>query len=343
MPGFYVVDMDPKNNSTDRKIVYFTYNYDPDSDKEWDWRVALDFNVGGYVRFSNSLFWGQSLTKAVPMVSLRWDPPGDAQQPPFLSQHTYFDDQPLSSRDESYQETAVNFFADFVLSSYLSTRHYVVEPTESVLAALDGELPTTPEHVAQLAAADPDLLRYVRCSEQPFTPDQLSAGARQVCKDILEDAANLEDYLAEPEGYIEGLGDEITDAEREALIHAAHEKPALVRRAFDSVELGRAPGDHNTYILIGVNPETKLPDDDHLEWLFGQLGDFVEQNGFMPAFGPFVTEARQRAYVVLGPGTGQREHDYLTLFGHHLIDRRDGTPIGQISSQTPSGPADPVE
>jgi hypothetical protein len=337
------VDMDTENNRTDRKIVDFTYAYDQDPNKKKDVRVALDFNVGGYVRFSNTLFWGQSLTEVMKMVDVQWDPPGETPQVPFLSQHTYFDGQPLSSRDENYQETAVNFFADFVLSSDLTTRHYIVEPTESVLAALDGELPTTPEHVAQLAAADPDLLRYVRCSEQTFTPDQLSAGARQVCKGILEDAESLEGYLAEPEGHVDSLGDGVTDAEREALVNAAREKPALVRRAFDSVELGRAPGDGNTYILIGVDPETNLPSDDNLEWLFDQLRSFVEQNGFMPGFGPFVTEARQRAYVVLGPGTGQRERDYLALFGHRLVDRQDGAPIGQISSQTPSGPTDPME
>jgi hypothetical protein len=335
MPGgYYVVIMDEYGNTTDGRIVRWTRDHGSDP-TPWDSIMAVDFNVGGWVRFSRALRPGHSEAEAKNFVYLHWDPPGELDIVPGPSQFTYFDDQPLSSRDEGYQATAVNWFAEFVLSPYLTTRHYVVDPTDDVLAALDGNLPRDMSDVSRLAATNPELLRHVSCQEQAFLPSQLSQGAREVIARLLEDESSLQEYLEAPESFIGYASDQqpLPD-EAEALSRAAREKQELIRRAFDSVELGRARGDGNTYILLGVDWEMNLPNQEALDWVLSELPAFVEENGYLPAFGPFVTEARMRYTVVLGPGVTEREEAFLRLFGHHIIDRRDGSSIGQARLDT---------
>lgn len=336
--GYYVAVMDENGNTTDGKIVRWT-RLNSKEPSPIDAIVAVDFNVGGYIRFSNALFPGQAEpppgAKKKDFAVLHWDPPGDLEILPGPSQFTYFDDQPLSSRDEGYQATAVNWFAEFVLSPYLTTRHYVIDPTDDVIAALDGKLPKDTEDVSRLAATNPALLRHVSCHEQTFLPSQLSEGAREVIARLLEDGTSLQEYLKAPEAFIGSASDQtLLPEEADALSRAANEKQDLIRRAFDSVELGRARGDGNTYILLGVDRKMNLPDQGALDWVLSELPAFVEENGYLPAFGPFVTEARMRYTVVLGPGVTEREEAYLRLFGHQVVDRRDGSSIGQVRLDT---------
>ncbi len=347
MSGFYIVRLDPIGNTTDKKIWRYTKDKGVNP-QDKDATVAVDFQVGGYMRFSNSLFTDSTLLNpgatapgavAPTFVSVQWDPPGDVGQEIGPSQHTYFDNQPLSSRSESYQETAIEWFADFVLAGYLRSRRYIVEPTTEVLAALDGQLPKGLEDIARLAKADPALLNYVQCYENEFSPEQLSPAAREAIQNLLEDQTSLNAYLGNAAKFVGRWGDQLPQAESQALIRAAADKPNLIRRAFDSVELGRARGDGNTYVLIGVDPTTNQPRREWLMWVVDQLSGFVTQNGFMPAFGCFVTEARMRYRVILGPGVTDREKDFLALFGHQIIDKSHEKTIGYLGSTPPDSTA----
>lgn len=332
MPGFYVVILNP-GNSTDSRILQWTRKHGQNPN-DTDSNVAVNFQVGGWVQFSNSLFYGQAQPQpweVVSLVSLQWDPPGELDQQPGPSQHTTFDNLPLAARDVGYQETAVNFFADFVLASYLTSRFYTVEPTPEVLAALDGRLPQTPEDISRIVCANPALLDRVTIKDAPFSADKLSPAARAAIKNWLENQESLNYYLDNPDALVERWGSELNPPEAEALLRAAREKPNVIRRAFDSIELGRSTiGDGNTYILTGVNPDTGQPDREGYDWVINQLDDLQERNGFTPAFGPFVTEARSRYYVVLDPDISRRERDFLALFGHTIIERRRGERIGRI-------------
>lgn len=291
--------------------------------------LAIAYQVGGWTTFSNTVFSEQALTEP---VGIAWDPPGDVPRPlRGPSQHTYFDGRPLSSRDTAYQQLAVNWFADFVLGGYLRPKRFMVEPTLNVVSALKGQLPQSLKDIAALAQADPSLLNKVHCVEGDFDPRQLSPAARQVCRAQLEDEKSLAQFLEAPEAFIaqveKNQGTSVTEPEKQALLSAAKEKPDLVRSAFDSVELGRARGDENTYVLIGVDPQSGQPDPKGFEWITGQLAQFAKLNGFFPAFGWFVTEACLRYRVILGPGTTQREQTFLQVFGHEIIDMSDGRPF----------------
>jgi len=347
MPGFFHVNL-AENNPTNNKIISWTRIHYTDPNESVDDRtVALEFNVGGWMRFSNRAYPYYNLTNKAPqtIVNTGWDPPGDDPQFPYINQMTYFDGQPLSSRDEDYQQIAVDFFADFVLSIYLVRRYYDVEPIPEVLEILDGNMPETPEDVAKIICANPALLRNIRFQEETFNPAMLSDGARQAILNLLESADTIESYLGSPEAFLLSSNVDLGENESQALVRAAKEKPDLVRAAFDSVELGRAKGDGNTYILLGINFETNTPDQQSLDWLIEQLGDFQRENGFTPSFGFFVTDAQTRHHVVLGPKVTEREIRYLTVFGHNLIDRREGGRIGRIygDNKRPNNPDNPAQ
>jgi len=293
--------------------------------------LAISYQVAGWTTFSNTVFAAQGQV-AAPAVQIAWDPPGEYVRPPRgPSQHTYFDGLKLSNRDQEYQHIAVNWFIDFVLSGYLRPRRYVVEPTLAVQYALGGRLPQTLEDIAALAQADPGLLQHVQCIEGDFEPDQLSPAARQVCLRLLEDEESLARFLESPAGFIETVeaqvGSRLTAEEKLALTRAASEKPDAMRAALDSVALGRAHGDENTYILIGVDPREPVTGQRGMRWLYEQLDNFVALNHFLPAFGYFVTEARLRYRVILGPGVSDRDKRFLEFFGHEAIDMRDGSPF----------------
>lgn len=342
MPGFFHVTL-AEPNATNNRIVNWTRGKDGDNDRI----VALNFNVGGWMRFSNQAFDENKLTNpaTVTIVNTAWDPPGENPQFPYINQMTYFDGQPLSSREEDYQQIAVDFFADFVLSIYLVRRYYDVEPTSEVLKVLEGKMPESPEDVAKILCTNPALLRNIRFQEETFDSAMLSDGARQAILNLLESADTIESYLGSPEAFLLSSNVDLGENESQALVRAAKEKPDLVRAAFDGVELGRAKGDGNTYILLGINFETNTPDQQSLDWLIEQLGDFQRENGFTPSFGFFVTDAQTRHHVVLGPKVTEREIRYLTVFGHNFIDRREGGRIGRIygDNKRPNNPDNPAQ
>jgi hypothetical protein len=331
--GYYIVKLDQQNSATDRKIVEWTRRNGTVQDDPRDVTVAVRCQWGGWVTFSNSVFQGQVIQRGsqVPsFVNLQWDPPGDDPLVAGPSQHTYFDNQPLSSRDEGYQQTVVNCFAHFVLANYLSARYYIIEPIPDIVAMFDDHVPSTEEDVVRLICQRPDLMPYVRIHDEVFSADQLSPAARQFCIAVLESRESLENYLNNPAGFMEGLQADMKPLEVEVFQRAAKEKADAVLRAFDNAELGRARGDGNTYILMAVDLDKNLPDPRSLEWTLNQLPIFVEQNGFLPAFGCFVTQAQLNFHVVLAPNVGDRERDFLMFYGSRIIDRRDGNPIGRI-------------
>jgi len=362
--GLKIIRLNELGNPTDNMIVTWTRQhsnnkYDPDT------VVAIDFNVGGYVRFSNSLFPGQADPNPdqkpedrPTLADISWDPPGEKPLPRGPSQHTMFDNEPLSTRDEGYQLTAVDWFVDFALSNYLTRRHYFIEPTPEVRRLMaeirpddEAHLPKTPDDLMALVQRAPHLINNIQCNDEMFTRNLISPALRQVCLNLLENRTSTARFVqADRKGRqamikewaVGAEGERLTEREFTALMRAAEEKPELVLRAQDSVELGRAQGDENTYILIGlkVDPELNLPVPEGVSerfaawyWVMNQLDDFVKVNGFMPAFGPYITEARMRYRVVMGPGTGDRECDFMSFYLHELIDRTQGGPIGRLNSR----------
>ena len=181
-------------------------------------------------------------------------------------------------------------------------------------------------------ASNPSLLASVQRIPSPFQPAQLSPGTRTVIRALLEDELTLEAYLANSEAFVDsvlqGQEEPIDEAERAALIQAAADKPDLITNTFDSVSLGRSQqGDGNTYILIGTDPETNLLSSAGLEWYQANIEAFVALNGFLPAFGHYVTEASLRYRVIAGPDVSPRAMRYLTFGGNVVVDRRDGQPF----------------
>lgn len=329
MSGLYTVVLDEHGNSTDRKIVNWTRNHGRNP-QDTDNIVAVDFNLGGYIRFSNSLEGRVSYNDpASPItISAVWDPPGDPAPPRGYSQHTAFDDQPLSKRDEGYRETAVNWFVEFVLDNYLSFRALYLDPIPEVMAALSGRTPQTVAEVTDLLCRNPALIDHIQLIGQTFVPEQVSPAVRQLTADILEDRRQLMTYLDQPEGYVAQRGTELSDLEKRAFIRAARDKRDLIGHAFDCVELGRGRGDGNLYVLIGWAADGQLPHEGGVAWFWSQLPQFVADNQFVPGFGWYITEARMRYHIILGPGVTDREREFLRFFGHHIIDRRDGQEIG---------------
>jgi hypothetical protein len=304
-----------------------------------DYILAVRYQVGGWTIFSNSLFADQPAESGI--VRISYDPPGDIElPPPGPSQHTYFDEQSLSSRDEGYQTTAVNFFADYVLANYLRVRTYVVDPSSDVRDALDGRLPETRADIAKMIQKDDSLLDKVRCVEREFSPEQLSPGARQAIRSLLENRDSLESFLENPEKFIgeyqQSTEYPIKDEEADALVRAAREQPEVVAHVFDSVELGRSTiGDGNAYILIGIDEGTGLPNKEGMRWYLDQLDNFVELNGFVPGIGFYVTEASLRHSVILGPGVSDRAREYLKFIGHEIVDHREGQPFTEPLRPSP--------
>ena len=307
--------------------------------QSWTWDgdgvLAVKYNFGGWVTFSNTLFAEQQNEQ----VLISYDPPGDFIRPPSgPSQHTNFDDVPFSERDPGYQEAAINFFAELVLAPYLQTHTYIVEPNAPVVEALSGRLPQTLDDIRELVANNPDLLPSIQRISPPFQSNSLSASARAVIRALLEDESSLESYLGDSAGFVdyvlEGQEAPIGEAEREALIQAAADKPDLITNTFDSVALGRAQqGDGNTFILIGTDPETNLPSNAGLAWYQTYIADFVAQNGFLPGFGHYVTEASLCYRVIAGPDVSSRAMRYLTFGGNVVVDRRDGQSFGYSVSE----------
>jgi len=286
--------------------------------------VNVYYNLGHFIHFSETV-----VPPPGSAVAISYDPPGEADEPVLgPCQQTAFDGAPLSERGERYRHLAVNWFAFHVLGRYIRSLKFILDPTTEVQAlakeVLGGRLPRGVEDIASLVCADPDLLHRIECVRGDFDPEQLSPAAREVCLGLLEDKGRLERYLSEPEGFIGKWAEEMTLEEREALVRVAGEQPDLVRNAFDSVELGGARGDGNTYILIGLDRERNLPDRKGWEWLGRQLGRFASRNGFLPSCGYYVTEAQSCQRIILGPGVTDRERDFLQFSGHEVIDRRDG-------------------
>jgi hypothetical protein len=200
----------------------------------------------------------------------------------------------------------------------------------------------------EIVRHEPELIKYVRCVEEAFRPESVSPAMRRVIRQLLENRETVQMYLsASPdergslvEGWLADGGGELPPRERYALVQGAEDRGELFLSAYDSVELGRGPGDESTYILIGtdlgdlrlLDPDQKPGRFDAWRWVVDQLDEFEELNGFVPAFGPYVTEARMRYRVILGPGVSDREAAFLRFYGHETIDRRSGEPIGKLES-----------
>lgn len=355
--GFKVVNLNPNNGGLERRILDWTRSKIPDPNAP-DNVVAVDFQPGGFIIFSNTLFRddpaaGTRAADRPNIFAVQWDPPGEARPRRGPSQHTYFDDvapplateservYQLAARDEAYQFTAINVFVDMVLTSYLTRRRYAVAPTPEVMKVLDGRVPNSLDDIAKLVCANSEFLNDIQIEDDTLTPDQISPGLREACRAILNDAASLQSYMRVPEEFLAGWEEQLTPREKEACLRAAREKQALIVDVFDHLELGRASGDNNTYILIGVDRARHAPDQQGWAWLMSQLDEFVTLNNFLPAFGCFVTEARTRYRVITGPGVTQREYDFLAFSGHELINRRNGEPIGRLADDQPvSGTAE---
>lgn len=300
--------------------------------------VAINYQVGHWTTFSNTVFKHLGQTDAAPIVNIAYDPPGEELLPTRgPSQHTYFENETVDfDENPQYGETAVNYFASLVLADYLQTVRFIVKPTQDVQAALGGpgNFPYKLEDIARMVQKDPKLLEKVERVEETFTPQSLSAAARYACRLLLHSRADVNAFLEDPEKILSQAeaetGEKLTEAERNAFVQARDEQPDVIRYAFDHVELGQAPGDGNTYILIGVDPELKRPRAEWAQWATDQLEICYELNGFWPAYGPFVTEAHGRFRVVLGPGVTEREIGYLQFAGIELIDRTDGADIGLL-------------
>ena len=329
MSGLYVVVLDPVGSKTDRKIVEWTRLHG-DNKADLDSIVAVDFNVGGYVRFSNST--GGKVVKNDPnipiAISTTWDPENDPAPAGGYSQHTTFDGYPLSSRDEGYRATAVNWFIEFVLSNYLQFRTIEIDPTPEVMDRLGDRTPESVEEIVNLLGENPDLLENIQVTRNTFDPEQISPAVKIIVSEILESQSRMVTYLNYPEAFVDDYGgEEISELERRALIKAATDKAVQVRLAFDSVELGRGRGDGNVYILIGWDEHRILPSQEGLDWFAQELPNFVNNYGFVPGFGWYLTEARMRYQVILGPGVTDREMAFLASFGHRIFDNRDGQEI----------------
>ncbi len=328
--------------------------------------VAIDYNLGRYISFKDRNFAGQiePTEPAGGWVAVAYDPPAEglvAQRNEGV--HTNFDDHPLSSRSAHYQQLAVDYFADFVLSQDLRPRGYIVTPTNEVTRILGGKLPTNAKDLVTLISNGAPFLDLVQCVEGEFDPRTLSLDSRKVIRALLEDSEQVSSYLREPRAFIErvldysppsqetdtgkrqelnslafrhegtprpGLQERLTEREAAALLRGAQERPEMVRMAFDAVELGGAGqtySDNDTYVLVGADSKTGRPDPAALTWFVSQLPRFVELNGFVPGFGVYVTEARSRTRIVLGPGVTERTHRFLQLHGHQLVDMTDGRPF----------------
>ncbi|HRQ40095.1 MAG TPA: hypothetical protein PLD25_19470 [Chloroflexota bacterium] len=330
MSGLYVVVLDRYGNKTDRRIVDWTRQHGANP-HDFDNIVAVDFNLGGFIRFSNSLEGkvAKNDPNAPINITSTWDPANDPQPPRGGSQHTAFDDQPLSSRDEGYQATAVNWFVEFVLSNYLQARTIQIDPTPEVMARLGDRTPEAVAEITALLCDNPNLINNIQITSHSFVPEQISPAVKELSAAILENKEQVAAYLAAPESYVDQYGrDDLSDLERRAFVSAAQDKGDLVRHAFDCVELGRGRGDGNVYVLIGWEEGGTMPDPNGLDWFGNELPGFVANNNFVPGFGWYVTEARMRYHVILGPGVTDRDRDFLAFFGHRLVDRRDGQEIG---------------
>jgi len=316
-----------------QKILFITASDAPrvrEKIKTWtgsfeDDRYAVAFQVGGWVIFSNSVLRSTVNGQVVATeVYDSWDPPADNPRldSSGRSQHTYFDNGRLSQRDPAYRRVAVNFFVDYALSNYLRQRKFVVEPTEKTRNILGGRLPETQADVAKLICEDPNVLDSIEFVDADFDPEQISLATRQVCEQILESPRTAAAFVDNPEAFLKEYtpgGEELPPLEAQALLSAARDKPELVRNAADCVELGASKGDGNVYILIGVDPETGQPKRDWIDWALTEANAHFAQTGSWPAFGHFITDARLRYHVVLGPGTGDRERRFLEFSGNVIL------------------------
>ena len=161
------------------------------------------------------------------------------------------------------------------------------------------------------------------------TPEQISLATRQVCEQILESPDAAAAFIKNPEAFLKEYtpdGEALPPLEAEALLNAAREKPELVRNAVDCVELGASKGDGNAYILIGVDPATGRPKREWIDWALAEADAHFAQTGSWPAFGHFITDARLRYHVVLGPGTGDRERRFLEFSGNVILPPRQTKP-----------------
>jgi len=290
-----------------------------------DDRYAVAFQVGGWVIFSNSVFHSTVEGQPVaPEVYDSWDPPATSPRldPSGKSQHTYFDNGKLSQRDPAYRRVAVNFFVDYALSNDLRQRRFVVEPTEKTRAILGGRLPETQAEVAELICQDPNVLDHIEFVDADVDPEQISPATRQVCERILESPQAADAFADNPEVFLREhtpSGQELPPLEAQALIAAAREKRELVHNAADYVELGASKGDGNVYILIGVDPGTGRPKREWIDWALAEADAHFAKTGSWPAFGHYITDARLRYHVVLGPGTGDRERRFLEFSGNVIL------------------------
>lgn len=329
MSGLYTVVLDEHGNSTDRKIVTWTRKHG-DNPLDSDSIVAVDFNLGGFIRFSNSLEGRTSKNDANHPIAISstWDPPNDPEPPRGGSQHTTFDERPLSSRDAGYQHTAVTWFVEFVLSNYLKFGAIYLDPTPAVMSKLENRTPESVAEIVNLLCDNPELIDNIQLTRHTFIPEQISPAVRELVATILEKESEVNAYLDDPASYLEkNSHSDLSDLERRAFLNAARDKGNLVRHAFNCVELGRGRGDGNVYVLIGWD-ENGLPSTHGLDWFWRELPHFVARYHFVPGFGWYVTEARMRYHVILGPGVTERERAFLAFFGHRLVDRRNGQEIG---------------
>jgi hypothetical protein len=346
--GFKVVRLDPEDALAQR-ILEWTRTKQPDPLNNPDNVVAVEFQVGGHVRFSNTLMGyadpapNTSQANRPSIFDVQWDPPNETRPRRGLSQHTYFVDElaPASpgdrhfslakSTDEGYPFTAVNFFVETVLASYLTRRRYVVAPSPDVLRVLDGRAPANLAEIASLVRANPEFLNAIQVEEETLTHEWITPALRDFCLALLDNAAALQRYLEA--GQTRSLppypgAEQLTTLEKEACLRAALEKRELILDTFNYLELGRAPGDDDTYILVGVDRAHHAPDPRGMQWLWEQLRTLAaHEKSFTPAFGCLVTEARARYRVITGPGVTQREFEFLAFAGHELLDCRDGQSI----------------
>lgn len=147
---------------------------------------------------------------------------------------------------------------------------------------------------------------------------------------ILEREEHLQGYLKDTQAFLakaeENLNISLSNEERIRFEQSANNQTAIYS-LFDYVQLGEAMGDGDTYILVGTSEYDHAPTSDTMMWLQKNLAEFMDQYGYLPGYGSYVTEATLRQRVVLGPDVTEQEANYIANNVFDVYDCRDGQSI----------------
>lgn len=163
MSGLYTIVLDKSGNSTDRKIVDWTRWHGANT-ADTDSILAVDFNLGGFVRFSNSMEGRVSRNDPnAPINILR---PGI---PLMIRSHRVVSVSTPGLTNSHYRtvmkdtgQRQWNWFIEFVLSGYLQFRAIKLDPTPEVMARLGSRTPETVEEIIGLLRDNPSLIDNVQ-------------------------------------------------------------------------------------------------------------------------------------------------------------------------------------